>query len=95
MGSLTKKLKKAPAKRLKTMAEAYAEGYEAGKKDSYRKGRIDGAADTINLFCDALETLQTVPDIGPKRYRKILNHLGYLDQMELSKDNRWRVEAKK
>ena len=93
MGSMTKKLKKAPTKRLKNMAEVYAEAFEAGKKEGYRKGRVDGATDTINLFCDALQTLQQVPDIGPKRYKKILKHLGYLDQMELTKENRWRLDG--
>ena len=84
MGSL-RGIKKATngiaAKRVKTAQEAFQEGFKAGT--------LIGAKQTSELFCDALETLQGIEGIGPKRYKAILKHFGYDDVSELSKENRW------
>lgn len=82
--AIKKNQDKSIGKQVKTAERAFQEGLQ--------RGRIIGAKETIDLFCDALESLQELKDIGPKRYKAILNHLGYADVAEISKENRWKEQ---
>jgi hypothetical protein len=57
--------------------QAYLKGKEEGRLEGYYKG----AETTVHIFFDALETLQTIKDIGPKRYQSILRHFNHLKEL--------------
>jgi hypothetical protein len=79
MRSMKREQKVNTAKRLKTVVEAFQEGFEKGRKEGY----YIGAEFTTNLFFDALETIQSVKGIGPKRYHAILKHFDHLQKTDL------------
>lgn len=70
--AMKKQTKGNTARRIKTAEEAYKEGFV--------KGYQSGARETIKFYSDLttnVETLYDIPGIGPERYSRILQHLGF------------------
>lgn len=58
------------------------EAYKRGFKDGY----YEGAKRANDFFWDVLETVQTVKDIGPKRFQAILEHFDHIQLSDIAKE---------
>lgn len=101
MGSLSRKLQKtvemsgrAEGKRVKTAQEAFAEGYKKGHEEGFRNGgeAVQTIVDeALFILFTKIATLDQVSDIGPKRYRKILDHFNIESKEDLYKTLKGRI----
>lgn len=94
MGSISRKIQKSKnestIRRIKTAGQAYQEGLAEGFKKGHMAGYQTGSEAVQTLVDEALvvlftkiATLDQIPDIGKKRFRKILDHFDIASKEEL------------